>query len=484
MEQDLQEFEKRELKRKVFVGGSFMLFRQGLSIIISLFGVILLTRLIGPSNYGLFNAGMGIYLFIYYLAQFGINVYLIRKDGEIEEEEYNTAFSFLMIVSFLAIIFSEAMIPLLGKWTRLNGFNRVAMIIFLCYPISLANLIPISKLERELNYKKVALIELFAQIIYYAVGLPLAFLGFGVWAPVAGWWFQQLLVAVFSSISANYLPKFHFNRKFLKNMLSYGLSYSISFWIWQFRNLVTPLIVGRFLGASSVGYVALTIRIVEILTFARSVVGRISRAVMGRLQRERTRLLEVINEGMRIQLLAIFSLVLPFSIFAKWIIPMFFGIKWIPVLQIFPFIALSYIVNSMFSMHSSALYTIGKNKEVAIFHAVHIILFAGGSFVFVQFLDLIGYGFGEVLAFISYVLIHFFLTKNLGKIDYSIPFLWFISLSLPLFQENFGNLIYLSILLIFVFPKSRKELVKYSITLKELIFERLNSIKRKDEAIF
>ncbi len=475
---------KGELKRKVFLGGSFMLLRQGLSILISLFGVVLMTRWIGPSNYGIYNSGMGIYLFIYYLAQFGVNVYLVRKEGEIEEEEYNQAWTFLIVVGLAAILVSETLIPFIGKWVRLEGFEKVSMVIFLCYPISLANIVPISKLERELNYKRVALIELFAQIIYYAIGLPLAFSGFGVWAPVAGWWAQQIFVVILSSISAKYVPKFYFRADILRNILGYGLSYSISFWIWQFRNLINPLIVGRFLGSSGVGYVALAIRIVEILTFAKGVVWRISIAVMGRLQNERTRILEVINEGMRIQLLAIFSLVLPFSIFAKWIVPLSFGSKWIPVLQIFPFIALSYIVNSAFSLHSSALYTLGKNREVAIFHAIHILLFAGSSLIFIQFFDLIGYGFGEMIAFLSYAVIHIFLVRNVGKVNYSIPFLWLISLSLPLFQESFGIFIYLTILLIFVFPLSRKELLKYSKTLKEIVFERLNSFKKKENTIF
>lgn len=481
---DVWELKKEGLKRRVFIGGSFLLFRQGLSIIISFFGVILLTRLIGPSNYGLYNAAMGIYLFIYHLAQFGINVYLIRKEGEIEDEEYNTAFTFLIVVSFLAVIFSEALIPFLGKWTRLDGFNKVAMVIFLCYPVSLANLIPISKLERELDYKRVALIELFAQIIYYLVGLPLAFFGAGVWAPVAGWWAQQLFVVSLSSFLTKYMPRFQFKRNLLKNMFIYGLSYSISLWVWQFRNLVNPLIVGRFVGASGVGYVALAIRIVEMLTFVKGVVWRISIAVMGKLQKERERILEVINEGMRIQLLAIFSLVLPFSIISKWIIHLFFGDKWMPVLQIFPFIAMSYIVNSVFSLHSSALYTIGKNKEVALFHLIHIILFSGGAFILIPETGLLGYGFGEFIAFLSYGAIHYLLVKNFGMPRYSIPFFWLISLSLPLFHETFGIFIYLTIPLIFIFPWNRKEIAKYSKTLKELIFEKVNSFKKKENTIF
>lgn len=473
------EIDREELRRKVFVGGSFMLFRQGLSIIISLFGVVLLTRLIGPSNYGIYNAVMGIYLFIYYLTQFGVNVYLVRKEGEIEKEEYDQAWTFLVFIGLIALFISEALIPLIGKWVRLSGFNSVAFVIFLCYPISLANIVPISKLERELNYKRVALIELFAQIIYYAIGLPLAFLGSGVWAPVTGWWAQQVFVVSLSTISAKYKPKIYFRAELMKNMLGYGLSYSISFWIWQFRNLVNPLIVGRFLGAESVGYVALAIRIVEILTFAKGVVWRISIAVMGRLQREKERLLEIINEGMRIQLLAIFSLVLPFSIIAKWIVPLFFGNKWIPVLKIFPFIALAYIVNSVFSLHSSALYTLGKNKEVAIFHGIHITLFAGGTFLFIHNFGLISYGIGELIACLAYVPIHYFLLKNVGKPDYSVPFIWLASLSLPLFKDNLGLFVYLTILLIFVFPSSRKDIIRYSKTLKELFFERIGLIQNK-----
>ncbi len=469
--------ERKELKKKIFTGGSFLLLRQGLSIFISLIGVIILTRLIGPANYGIYSAVMGIYLFIYYFAQFGINVYLIRKEGEIEDEEYNQAFTFLLFAGVFAIVLSELSIPFLNEWLKIKGLGKVAMVIFLCYPISLANLIPISKLERSLNYKSIAFIELFAQIVYYFIGLPLAYLGWGVWAPVSGWWAQQIFVVSLSTVFAKFKPAFAFKHYLLKNMLKYGLSYSLSFWIWQFRNLVNPLIVGRFLGANGVGYVALTIRIVEILTFARGVIWRISIAVMGRLQKERELLLKAINEGIRIQLLTVCPFVLLFSIFAKWIIPLFFGVKWLSVLQIFPFVALSYIVNSVFSLHSSALYTLGKNKEVAIFHVGHIFLFAGGTFLFLPLTGVIGYGIGEIIAFAGYGIIHYFILKNIGRPSYLIPFFWLFSLSMPLFHEKFGIILYLSILLIFALPVSRKELIKYSRNIKELIFERVNSLK-------
>ncbi|MGQ9618649.1 MAG: oligosaccharide flippase family protein [Candidatus Aminicenantia bacterium] len=471
--ESLFNLEKKELKEKIFVGGSFLFFRQGLSIFISLVGVIILTRLIGPTNYGLYNAGMGIYLFIYYLGQLGINVYLVRR-REIKDEVYNQAFTFLLASGSISLLISQLSIPLLNKWLRLNGFATVATIIFLCYPFSLLNIVPISILERALNYKRVALIELLSQVIYYLLGLPLAYLGLGVWAPVIGWWTQQISVLFLSIISAKYRPKLTFNLPLLKEMLNYGVSYSLSFWIWQLRNLVNPLIVGRFIGASGVGYVALTIRIVEILTFARNVAWRISIAVMGRLQKEKERILDIINEGMRLQLLAICTLVLLFSFFSQWIIPLFFGDKWLPILKILPFIALSYIVNSLFSLHSSALYTIAKNKEVAIFHVIHILLFGAGTYLLVPKIGIIGYGIGETIAFLSYFSIHLFVKANFSTPDYLNPLLWLFSFSLPLFHQYLGKFVFLSIFLAFLIPSSRREISKYLKEIHKLLVQQTN----------
>ncbi len=60
-------------------GGAYIVVRQGLGMVLSLIGVLFVTRVIGPANYGVFAASFGIVGFIATVGTWGIDVYLIRN---------------------------------------------------------------------------------------------------------------------------------------------------------------------------------------------------------------------------------------------------------------------------------------------------------------------------------------------------------------------------------------------------------------------
>ena len=70
---------------------------------VSLVGVLLLTRLIGPGNYGVFAAAMGVYLYLFNLSQWGVAVYLIRGNPESDDiGPYQQAFTLLLCLGLAA----------------------------------------------------------------------------------------------------------------------------------------------------------------------------------------------------------------------------------------------------------------------------------------------------------------------------------------------------------------------------------------------
>ena len=50
---------------------------------------------------------------------------------------------------------------------------------FVGLPIVVCSQVPLARLERELRYGQVATIEFMAQLVFYLVALPLAYLGAG-----------------------------------------------------------------------------------------------------------------------------------------------------------------------------------------------------------------------------------------------------------------------------------------------------------------
>lgn len=456
------------LRTQVLRGGTFLVLRQGLGVIIGLGGVLLLTRAIGPEKYGLYAAILNVFVYFQSICQLGIEIYVVRREGEEDSQVYHQAFTLLLLLGLGGIVVSLLGLPLLQAWVRLEGFSSAARVVFLGLPLVLLSQVPLARLERKLDYKKVALIELSSQLVYYLVALPLAFHNAGVWAPVAGWWTQQIQTLGLLYWSAKYRPRFYWNWDLVKQMLGYSVGYSASSWVWQLRNLVNPLIVGRYAGAEAVGFVALAIRIVEVLSFVKNATWRLSIAALARLQGDPIRLAKAITEGMNLQILALGPLLVGVSWVSPAIIPLLFGSHWMPVIQVYPFIALSYFSNAMFNLHSSVLYVLKRNWEVTAFHLVHIALFAGTALLLLPRLQgLEGYGWAEVAALGSYAVIHFFVVQNIPSPHYRLPMLWWAALAAALFVYQLGWWSALGIVAIAVLPGTHQQIQYYVKSLRE-----------------
>ena len=227
---------------------------------LSLVGVLLVTRVIGPRQYGLYAVAAGIVTFLCALGTWGLDVYLLRRTEKPEEREFHQAFTLLLCISAVFLAGLGALSPLIASFVKISGVTRLIVFSAAAIPFNLLALPAVVKLDRALNFKQVAINELAGQASMYAVAIPLAFAGGGAWAPASGFLTQQLVLMVLSYWSAGYRPSLHWEPTLILQMLKYGLAYSSSVWVWQLRGLVNPFVVGRFAGVEAVGYIAVSIR--------------------------------------------------------------------------------------------------------------------------------------------------------------------------------------------------------------------------------
>jgi PST family polysaccharide transporter len=127
---------------------------------------------------------------------------------------------------------------------------------------------------------------------------------------------------------------------------------------------------------------------------------------------------------MRLQTLAVGAPLAGFAIVAPYVMPVAFGIRWSPALRVYPFIAVGYLVSSVFNLHSSVLYLLRRNWSVTAFHSVHVIVFAGTAAFLVPRVGILGYGYAEVAALGSYLLLHYFIQQQIGSPSYGIGAIW------------------------------------------------------------
>jgi O-antigen/teichoic acid export membrane protein len=419
------------LRQLVVRGGMYMIVRQAFGLIVGLAGVLLLTRLIGPRDYGLYAAALAIVSFVSGVGRFGVEVYLVRREEPPDVRVYGQAFTLLLASGMGLTALCLVASPLLLYWYDEEQFLPPLRALLLGLPLTLLCLPAFAALERGINFRKVAILELVGQLIFYIVALPLALLDLGVWAPVTGFWVWQAWLVGGGYAFASLRPRLTWSPALLRDMLGYGIGFSVSAWIWGLRSLVNPLVVGRYLGPESVGYVSLAIRLAEVLSFVRDATWRVSITALARVQGTHARLRRVMEEAMTLQVLGL-APVLALGAAGLWAVPTLLGSRWQPILGIFPYIALGSLINAVFNMHSAALYVLRRNGAVALFHAAHIVLFAGGAMVLVPSVGLIGYGLAELVAVAGYVVVHWQITK-LFPVSYRGTLPWLLGLAPAIF---------------------------------------------------
>jgi O-antigen/teichoic acid export membrane protein len=426
------------LRHQVLKGGAFLVGREFISILLSLAGVLVVTRIIGPTAYGSYAAALGVSQYVVGLCQGGIGVYLVRAASDTGDRPFLVASNLLLALAMVLFVVTQASMPIITSWLNVAGFDQLLKVLLVTLPFQAAATVATAKLERALDFKRIAMVELCSQLIYYAIAVPMALTGFGVWSLVCGWCFQQIITCVILHIVADYVPRPAWSKVLVCDIARYSLGFSFAAWTWHLRALINPFIVGHFMDARAVGYVSLAVRIVEMMTIAKAIVWRLSVAAFSRIQNEPAKLLQAINYGMELQTLAIAPPLLAFAWFGNWFIPFLFGSEWVPVMKVFPFIALSYVINTQFNMHSSALFVLKKNLDVFLFNLANVVLFSVVAWFATPRLGIVGYGWGEIGAFVSYFLLHQSITRQLGMPDYRLVVMWCAATAIGLFWKDIG----------------------------------------------
>jgi O-antigen/teichoic acid export membrane protein len=398
--------EGQPIPYKAVQGGFCLAARYGLGVLVSLANMLVMTWWIGPHAYGLFVTAIGIVAVIATLARGGIDTYLVRCDEPPSVRDYGTATALISGMSVTLVAAGAAAMPVLVGWYGNREFVWPYLTLLLTIPITGLTGIPMASLERALDFRRIAAVELMSQFAGLVVAASLALARAGVWAPVLGQVTWQVVTLLAVARAALQIRQLRFDPGKARKMLAFGMSLTASLRTWQLRTLVNPLLVGRFAGPEAVAFVALAIRIAESLGTFRLAAGRIAIAALARLQNHREEFRNALEQALYLQVVTLGPLLCGFGLCGPFIVRHLMGVRWMPSLAVYPFVAAGVLVNSIYNLQASALFVIGKAHVVTEAYIAHVILLALTTLVLMPRLGIVGYGWAELAACGAYVAIH------------------------------------------------------------------------------
>lgn len=389
------------VRKQGLLAGAYLSLREGAGMGIRLLGMLALTRLLGPTQYGLYAGSAAIIATLGTFAQMGTEIHLIRREHEPERAVYDQTFTFLVITTLVACALGYAASFGLGGWMGDQRFVGPFRVLLISIPVNVLWVPAQAMLERAFHYKRLAWIEVGGDVALYGVGVTLAATGMGVWAPVAGYLAWQTWLLVASCVGAGYLPRLRWSRAGLREVAGWGFSYSPGLWFRQIEGVVGPLVMGRFAGASGVGYATFVARLVDTLGFPARASWRLSIVSFGKVQSDLARLRRGAAESMALQLLALGPVFAGFSLAIAVVVPLLFGHRWSHAIPLYPYLALSALGLAVQNSQMTVLYVAKRNKAVAKVNALRVLLLAPAAFVLLPAMGLIGFGIANVITMLS-----------------------------------------------------------------------------------
>lgn len=452
---------KPTLRESTIKGGIYLVGRHAFSVVLKLIGVLLITRFLGPSDYGAYVSAYAIYQYSYLLGQAGVSVYLLRLPEEPDTKLWKSSYSILLLNGLFLLALIHILSGYIGDYTGIEKTPDIIRILAFALPFTLMTFPALAKLERALNYKAVAMVEIFAQLGFYIVAVPLVLTGFGPKALAVSWLTQEVFAFALAHYLCRSLPSFGWDGAWVRKIVRYALHFCLGNWIWSMRMLVNPLVVAPVMGAKVVGLIGLTVGILEMLSIIKTVTWRISLVVLGKLQDAPEKMRRGVTEAMELQTFSVGVILLGFGWFGSIPVRLVFGEQWLPVMDYYPYIALGYLTVATFNAHSALFSAIDKNLDLAAFTATHILLFAATTWVTIRVVGPIGYGYGELAGLLAYLVAHALVTRHIGSPNYRVTAIWWCGVAVGLFWKELGVWAIAVPFLALATPPSRKALGYY-----------------------
>jgi len=328
---------------------------------LSLGAQIVLARILGPENYGLFAMGTIVLTFSSFFSNFGFAWGLIQIQDLIEED-IRFVFTWQLIAGvmiatglyllspFVADYFNELRVAPIVRWLSLAC-------VFSAITAPASNL-----LRRNLDFRWINIIQIISYSIgYLGVGIPLAYQGAGVWSLVAAWLTQSFIMLVMTFIRHPHSikPLFWYSRA--KIMSGVGLTVFVTNLCNWLLNNMDRIFLGRFLDSHAVGLYTVGYNLSN--TPNNLLIGAFQPAFLtagARLQSEPDRLRRAYLPVIATVWILIAPLFVLFAMIARNLVGFLYGSAWESSAMVLAILALSMPAYITWAMSTPILWNTGR----------------------------------------------------------------------------------------------------------------------------
>lgn len=333
---------------------------MGLQFVVNL----ILARLLLPEDFG--AIGM-ITIFIavsQVLIDGGFGSALIQKKNP-TQTDFSTIFYWNILFSSGLYLILFLCAPHIARFFSMPILSGVLRGIGLTLIINSVFTLQKTRLQKQLEFKKIAICSLSSYILGSIVAVILAYHGVGVWSLVA---MQIIYGIVFVSvlwIVTRWHPSLYFSLKALKELFGFGGFILFANILQETCRNLQGIIIGKNFSATQMGYYSQAYKLDHITSYSiPQVIVQVMYPVYSSLQDNRERLNEVVSMNLRVISFLVFPILGLLILIAEPLIVFLYGEKWLPSVPYFQVLCVGGFFVCLQNVNFYAVAAVGKSKQL------------------------------------------------------------------------------------------------------------------------
>jgi len=240
------------LREQVIHSMKWVMFGKAITQTIRWLTTFLVIRLLVPSDYGVIAIADFFISFLWLFSIAGAGTAVI-KSHDLTKESLGGFFTVILLLNFLLFLLLWGGSGFIGGYYKSIDVTDVIAVSAFCFLIIAFHIIPSALIAKEMNFKKLAYIEIVSQLSGAFSTLYMAYVGMGFWSLVYGQILRLLVMTVLSNVFSpiHVWPNLHLRKA--KKMVLFGGTVSVESVIFHVYTQMDVAIAGLILATSEIG---------------------------------------------------------------------------------------------------------------------------------------------------------------------------------------------------------------------------------------
>lgn len=377
--------------------------------------ILILARLLLPSEFGLFGVAMFILTLLEIITETGVNIFLIQEKSNIDKF-IDTAWVVSIIRGILISLVLIIISPYIAIFFKVPQAKGILLFISVT-PFIRGFINPsIVKFQKNLAFSKEFIFRLFIYGIDAVVAIAFGLRTHSAMSLVYGLIAGALLEVILSYFMIKPWPKFMFSKEKLKEVLARGKWVTAAgFFNYAFENF-DDAAVGRLLNATSLGIYQMAYKITSLpMTEISDVIQKVTFPIYTRISDDSNRLKSAYIKSIAATALIVIPIGIILFIYPETLVRTLLGEKWLAAIGIIKIMAFYGVIRSLIEASYPLFLSLQKQKYVSLITFSSVLTLFITIVPLVKRYNMVGAGISGILGSIVAIPVTLFLLNKALK---------------------------------------------------------------------